>query len=288
VAIANVKSLVESETLYGRRRSFHFVKNVTQATTAGIWFDLSGSAGNPRAKQWFDATPLAAAPIAQSTDGGIFHGGNVTPDAKYLRFLRVACASATPLPMSLYLCDYLMYYPTIDDGVTDPQMMDNTQTLPRYTTGAGVQMMAVTISSRTGGASFTVSYTNQDGTAGRTTTAALQNSIATLGTITTSATATDGATSGPFLALQDNDTGVRSVQSVTMLTPDTGLFALVLVRPLAGIMIRGNDAPYDKDFLLLESTLPQIQDDAFLSLLCCPNGSLSGIAVRGTLDCIWG
>lgn len=286
--IQNMKGVIESEVNYGKRRSYHFVKNVNQVTTQGVWYDLTGSAGNPRAKQWFDATPLAAQQVKQSTDGGIYHGGDVSTDAKYLRFLRVACASATPLPMPILLCDYLLYYPTVEDGSTDPQTMDNTNTLPRYTDGEGVQIMAVNIASRTGGQTFSISYTNQDGTAGRTTPLVTQTSTAAPGSIITSATATAGTSASPFIPLQDGDSGVRSIESLTMTNPDTGFFALVLVRPLGGTVIRGIDAPYDKDFLLMESDMPRIYDDAYLSLLCMPNGSLSGLAVRGTLDCIWG
>ena len=45
----------------------------SQVTTAGYWFDLSLSPGNPVPKYWFDATPLIAKAIYQSTDGGLFH-----------------------------------------------------------------------------------------------------------------------------------------------------------------------------------------------------------------------
>jgi len=284
VTISSNRELVDAE-LAGQSRQYEFVKNVTQVTTAGIWYDLTGSAGNPKAKQWFDAAPLTANAIAQSTDGGIFHGGNVAPAEKYLRFMRASFSRAEPL--TLILCDYLLYYPSIEDGTTDPQVMDNTVTLPRYADGAGVQMMAVTISARTGGQTFSVSYTNQDGTAGRTSPTVTQNAIAAPGTITTSQTATAGTTPGPYIPLQLGDTGVRSVESVTMNGADTGFFALVLVKPLAQIMLRSNDAPYDKDFLLFSSELERIQDDAYLSLLALPMGSLSGIAVRGALKTVW-
>jgi hypothetical protein len=282
----NVRDLVNAE-LDGKTRFSEFVKNVTQITTAGLWYDLTGSAGNPRAKQWFDAAPLVAQPVRQSTDGGVYHGANVSTATKYLRFARVACASATPLPMPLILCDYLLYYPTIEDGTTDPQVMDNTQTLPRYTDGAGVQMMAVTISSRTGGQSFNVTYTNSAGVAGRVTPNVIQNAAAAPGTITTSALAVSGSPPTPFLPLQEGDSGVRSVESVTMLGPDTGFFALVLVKPLAQTSIRGIDAPYEKDMLLFANELERIQDDAYLSFLAMPNGSLAGIAVRGGIRSVW-
>lgn len=283
---ATVRDVVDAE-ISGQTRFSEFVKNVTQTTTAGVWYDLTGSAGNPRAKQWFDAAPLAAAQIRQSTDGGIFHGASVSPALKYLRMLRLACASATPLPMTVMLCDALLYYPTIEDGTTDPQVMDNTLPLPRYTDGEGVQMMAVTIASRTGGQSFSVSYTNSDGTAGRTTPQVVQNAVAAPGTVTTSATATVGTSGGPFIPLQAGDSGVRSVESVTMSGSDTGFFALVLVKPIAQSVIRGIDAPYEKDMLLMGSELERVQDDAFLTLLAMPNGSLSGLAVRGAIRTIW-
>ena len=287
MSVVNTRTVVDSE-LEGRTRFSEFVKNVNQVTTAGLWYDITGASGNPRAKQWFDAAPLAANQIAQSTDGGIYHGASIgSSQTKYLRFLRVACASATPLPMSVMLMDYLLYYPSIEDGNTDPQTMDNTVTLPRYTDGKGVQMMAVTISSRTGGQSFSVTYTNSDGVAGRVTPNVVQNAAAAPGTITTASTATNNSPAGPFIPLQDGDKGVRSVQSVTMNGADTGFFALILVKPIAQTIIRGIDAPYDKDLLIFSNELETIQDDAYLSLIVLPNGSLSGLAVRGGIRTIW-
>jgi len=287
MTVVNTRAVVDAE-LEGRTRFSEFVKNVNQTTTAGVWYDLTGSAGNPRAKQWFDAAPLTAAQIRQSTDGGIYHGGDVGSSVdKYLRFVRAACASATPLPMTLMLCDYLVYYPTIEDGTTDPQVMDNTQTLPRWTDGGGVQMMAVTISARTGGQTFSVSYTNSAGTVGRTSSTVTQNTVASPGTITTSGTATTGQTPDPFIPLQAGDSGVRSVQSVTMNGTDTGFFAIVLVKPLAQTVIRGIDAPYEKDMLIMANELAKVPDDAYLSMLALPNGSLSGLAVRGAIRTIW-
>jgi hypothetical protein len=288
VGIYNTRDIVDAE-LEGRFRQYEFVKNVNQVTAQGIWYDLTGAAGNPKAKQWFDAAPLVAQQIKQSTDGGIYHGANVEGSgyAKHLRFMRAACASATPLPMPLILCDYLLYYPSIEDGTTDPQTMDNTLPLPRYADGAGVQMMAVTISSRTGGQSFSVTYTNSDGVAGRVTPAVVQNTAAAPGSVTTSATATAGTGGGPFIPLQNGDSGVRSVESVTMNGADTGFFAIVLVKPIAQTVIRGLDAPYDKDFLIFASELERIHDDAYLSLLALPNGSLTGLAVRGAVRTVF-
>lgn len=287
MAIKSIREAVLSE-LEGRARVTEWVKNVNQVTTQGIWYDVTGAAGNPRAKQWFDASPLTAQQIAQSADGGIFHGSNVSGDGyvKYLRKLRLQVISATPLPMPVILMDYLLYYPSIEDGNTDLQELDNALTLPRYTDGDGVQMIAVTISARTGGQNFVVTYTNQDGVAGRTSGTCTQNAAAAPGSIATTATATAGMAS-PFITLQEGDTGVRSVQSVQMLGADTGFFAIVLVKPLASSLIRGLDAVYEKDFLMAANELPEIKDDAYLSLIVLPNGSLSSVAIRGSLTSVW-
>lgn len=183
------------------------------------------------------------------------------------------------------MCDYLLYYPSIDDSDTDPQVLDNTVTLPRYTDGKGVQMMAVSLASRTGGATVTISYTNSDGVAGRTATF-VQGTSAAIGAILGGSTTTT-STESPFIGLQSGDQGVRSIENVTMGTADVGFFALVLVKPLTQVCIRGLDAPVEKDVLLDGAELPIIQDDAFLNYVCNPQGTLATTTLRGSIKVVW-
>lgn len=285
MAISNVKQMVDSE-LEGRVRRYNWRKTPSQATTAGLWFDLSMSPGNPPPKYWFDAPPLIAKAVSQSADGGLFHGANTTPQTQYLRLLTTIATAATALPMPLVLCDYLLYYPSCDDSVTDPQVMDNSVTLPRYTDGKGVQAIAVSVAGRTGGQSFSFSYTNSDGVSGRTSQTVVQNAAAAIGTIVTSATATLNAV-GPFIGLQDGDSGIRSIDSVTMNGADVGLFTLILVKPLATFGIKEITAPYEKDFFLVDGMMPEIKDDAYLSMLCIPKGTLAATVLTGDLKVIW-
>lgn len=280
VGFNNLKELVDAE-LEGRTRFYTWRKSPSQVTTAGIWFDLALSPGNPVPKFWFDATPLIAKQIAQSTDGGLYHGANVSPYTKYLRTTMAMTATSTALPMSLILCDYLLYYPTIDESTTDEQLMDNSTTLSRYTDGDGVQMIAVNLAGAVGGVTFTVKYTNQDGTEGRVTPPIRINAYTAIGNIVSA----DGAavdTAAPFLPLQDGDTGVRKVESVTMITADVGLFAIILVKPLMQTQIRGIDAPVERDYFLETGlNLIEIKDDAYLNWLCQPNGALNATAIFG-------
>jgi len=293
MAITGVRDIADCE-IEGRSRTYTFRKTPSQASVIGLWFDLSMSPGNPVPKYWFDAPPLIGKKIiqnaegAQSGDGGIFHGSNTSPMQQYLRKIRVFTNTATALPMNLILCDYLLYYPSIDDGTTDVQTMDAaSQTLPRYTSGEGVMMIAVTTAARTGGQSFSVSYTNSDGVAGRTSATVTQNTTAIVGTVTTSERASNTSSGNPFIGLQSGDRGVRSVESVTMNGTDFGLFSIILVKPIAQITLPSITAPYEKDFYINSQELPKIEDNAYLNFLSLPLGSLAATAVSGDLQVIW-
>jgi hypothetical protein len=293
---SGIKEVIDAE-LDGKVRQYVYRKIPSGSTTQGIWFDFSMSPGMPGPKYWFDAAPLTAKAITQSSDGGFYHGPNVSPGEKYLRSVSVYGASSStsnPCPSTLILCDYILYYPTVDDGTTDEQLMNNAVTLPRYADGNGVQMVAVTTGSRVGGQTFTVKYTNQDGVTGRTTPTLLQNASSVVGTITnTNISALNGA--GPFLPLQSGDSGVRAVESVTMNGVDIGLFSIILVKPLAQITLREisistagtTGAAYEKDLLLFDNNLPRIYDDAFLGYLSHNIAAANNTTFTGALKVIW-
>lgn len=280
------KEIVDTEITEGAVQYSTWRKSPTQTTTIGIWFDLSMSPGNPAA-QYYAASPLVATALARSTDGGLNHGGAVSPKKKFLRKATVLGTVATSLPMNMILLDYLLYYPFIDQSVTDPQVMDNTVTLPRYTDGEGVMIMAVAVAAQIGGQTFSVTYTNSRGESGRVTPNVIMTTAQSVnGTIINSARATNGA-SGPFLPLQDGDTGVRSIESVTVNGADVGLMSLVLVKPVAQLCLVGIDAPVEVDYLKDFSQMPEIKDDAYLNFICCPQGTLATQPLHGDILCIW-
>lgn len=292
-----IKEVIDAE-LEGRYRNYIWRKTPSQTTTIGIWFDLSMSPGMPTPKYWFDAAPLIAKPIYQSTDGGFYHGPNVSPSEKYLRSITtqaISSSTTNAAPANAILLDYLLYYPSIDDGTTDEQVMDNTVTLPRYSDGKGVQMMAVTTGLRTGGQTFQVKYTNQDGVTGKLSQICTQNAAAFIGSITNSDRAIQNS-AGWMIPLSNGDTGVRAVESVTMISgSDVGLFSIILVKPIcqtnfreSGISTAGTiSTPYEKDFLLPTSHLPKIEDNAFLNFIVLPQAALSTTILRGDLKVIW-
>jgi len=268
-------------------RSYAWRKIPNQVTSSGVWFDISSSAGNPPPKFWFDASPLTSKQISQSADGGLFHGSNVTPYRKFLRkFMIMEPTSAGVLPMPIVICDYLLYYPTIGEDTTGEQFLTNSVSLPRYTDGEGVMVLALSVAARTGGQTFFINYTNSSGVSGRISKTVTQNGLAVTGSVVTSGLAIAG-TAGLFIPLQNGDTGVRSIESVTMNGVDVGLFSLVLVKPLADAMIRGVDAPVEVDFFLDKKEMPIIEDDAYLSFLIMPSGSVTGVPILGTIKTIF-
>lgn len=285
---ANVAELVDAE-IAGQSRYTFFRKVPAVVTGAGTWYDYSMAPGNP-APQYYAAAPLTAQVLGRAADGGIPHGGNVSPLAKYLRRLTMIQVTAAAVPQRMQLLDYLMFYPFVDMGTADSQPMTNVQTLPRYTSGDGVQIMAVLVAPHgLVGDSFFVTYTNQDGTAGRVTPLhTMSTAISVNGTILTTQQ-TGAGRFGPFLTLQAGDRGVRSIEAVQCTAgTDVGLFTLVLVKPLAELSIRGIDAPTEKDFFLHSGgKVPQIVDDAYLNFIACPNGSLSGAALNGDALFVW-
>lgn len=265
---------------------YQFRKVANQTTTTGLGFDLSMS---PVAPQYYAATPLKAMVLAQSTDGGLFHGSSVSSDGytKYVDRVTMMCNSATPLPIAVCFMDYLLYYPNVDEGSTDYQSMDNTNGLTRYADGNGVRMMCVSQGARVGGQQFYVTYTNQDGVSGRVTPNITMNTGVPNGNIISSGRNVNG-TSGLFIPFQDGDTGVQSVDGVTMVGSDSGLFAIVLVKPLFNTVIQEAGCVREKHLLVTNSRLAEIKADAYLNMVVIPNGSLSSVIVSGDLSFVWG
>lgn len=288
---ANLREVMAAQDA-GKYLYASFRKRPTQTTASGIWFDISMSPGSP-APNYYIGSAGAFTPLKQSTDGGLRHGGSVSPQRKFLRKLMALTVAATAAPLTMVLLDYIGFYPFVDESVTDEQFLDNTQAPTRYADSNGVMMMPVVVAAHSGAAvPLTVKYTNQDGVAGRISQTVAMGPQSVNGTILHSVAggSTTYPSSGPFIPLQRGDTGVRSVQSVTVGgVGDVGLFALVLVKPLATLDLRGIDAPTEVDFFTdCGGSMPEIEDDAYLNFIALPVGNLSGADIHGVIETTFG
>jgi len=265
-------------------------KNPTQTTGAGIWFDTSLSPGTP-APNYYIGSPYNATVLTRSGDGGLNHGGAVSPATKYLHKFMAMTQTATAVPLPLILADYLMFYPFLEqsDGTvatTATSSPSNPATLTRYTDGVGVQVMAVLQNADVGGVSISFGYTNTNNTPGRTSGTVVFNSQVVPGTIKNSSQAV-ATGRGPFIPLQAGDIGLKTIDSVTVVGADIGLFALVMVKPLLTTMIYDITGPVETDLIIDKNTLPIIEDDAFLGLISLPSGTLASSAIVGELHTYW-
>lgn len=240
------------------------------------------AAGNPK-PQYYASTPLKFATL----DGfdGIFHGDAKAPGTKHLTHLGLMTPTAGLV--GLYrLLDYVGFYPFIDGDSLDEQSMDNIVTLPRYTDGDGLMVMAVASAPTAGAGTFTFNYVNQAGAARTSPEIKCNVTAANIATLVTSEQAqVSGGRS--FLPLQGGDTGVRSITSVTFSVASGGLVALVLVKPLATLAIREVSTMAEREFVTQLPGAPTIEDGAYLGLIVNCAASIAAGQLAGYAKFAW-
>lgn len=226
------------------------------ATIAGKWSSLwrynksrGGSGAVP-------STPVAP---DNATRGGLMQTDPSGGREKWL--LGQACISNAAGAMLLY--DRLLHDGGLSGIVTTAQTVGGT--LTRNTGGEGNQIWAE-IYTQIGASATTItaSYTNQAGTSGRTTkTVAIGNTGNR-----------EGERMLP-LPLQDGDTGVRSVESVTLAasTGTAGNFGITIMKPLGIGLISGVALGYWRDYVAGLPGLPKIDTDACLCLAFFANST---------------
>lgn len=269
----------------GRSRYTGWRKVVSQAVSAATWYDVSMTGGNPT-PQYYASSPLVSAVLNGAT--GLFHGGAVAPLTKHLHRILVQTISTGATPTRFLLCDYLLYYPFVDMSITEEQPLENTVSLPRFSSGLGVYPVPVLLFPQIGNSTFQITYTNHLGVSGRVSPVIRCNAATAVGTIICTSPNLTNTPGAPYFPLAAGDLGVRSIESISFNIPDVGLIALVLVKPIASFTIRGGDAPSEVDFLADFPSLPPIADGAYLNFFAHPNTSYSGISFQGDATFIWG
>lgn len=270
----------------------------TSAAVAGECHFLARGSGYPAADALYNTgTNLAFQATSDTTAnaGGIQHGGNVSPATKHLINASAVTAATTTAPCTLYLVDLLGFYRVTSVTTITAQTLDNTVTIPRYTTGAGVMAFAWNNNAVAMGAAtptLTLNYTNAAGTAGRTTPTA-----PALPTCKTAAanglvlySGTGAGKYNPFIPLAAGDTGIRSIQSITLSASYvSGEFSIALCKPLATIPITSQGIATERDFINQLPSAPRIYDGANLHFIMY-SGAATPVnsSLIGHLDFAWG
>ena len=249
----------------GARPPMQITKAVTATLVAGRPASLWSLGGSPGAGA-FNGTLNGV--VLESTSGivaGMIPRYNPASGNAYLaRF-----SGAASQPCRVLLLDRIWH----NGGYTITSTAAQNSTTPTWpsrcptsgtddtpaTTGHGV-LLAVEVSAATGAGTptITISYTNSAGTAGRTAT----------NVIGTSATSAIGATY--FIGLAAGDTGVRSVQSLTLsATWTSGTINLVAYRILAELELPIAQVPNAID--AITGGMPRIYDGTVPWLVVIPS-----------------
>ena len=303
----NINFTLGGATGTNRAATGTFVEIVTASSTAGFVLTASVntavfSISNISIVEWGAAsgtiTPAFQA-ITNSTTPSLYHAGNVSPDTKHLLSMGAMTTAATGVGQ-LFLVDLLGCYPYIDANSSATQTCSNTNTLPRYTDGAGVKAFMVSGGTGYVAAATTVgatahnvemSYTNQASASGRNMPVTVACTASSpMGHITHAGIAANNF--GPGLPLANGDAGVKSIQTIKLTaasaTANT-FYHMVLYKELAMIPVPAANVYYERDFVNMMPSLERIQDGAVLGLIYVAAGATAASTTfLGHIEIAWG
>jgi len=250
------------------------------ASAAGRWHEFFTANGIPAAGAWSGSAGVATQ-LTGATAGAMNVGPAVSPDIKNLLSMKIQSPTATLIPATFYLVDYLLYYPACVVTGT-PTALNNTVTLPRYTDGVGV-FPIVAVQTALGAASpaLTISYKDPGN--------ADQNGLVMTSPANSAPISTLFLNNGsPFLPLAGADKGVKQINSYTLASGTTGTVAMVLVKVLAEIDLYAINTGVLVDFVSQIPSFPKIEDDACLGLIGVCGGAMAASSVfSGTITTVW-
>lgn len=248
-------------------------QNIVQLTKA----NNTSAVGKP-SSLWTTGPDNGAAPttavVPDNTTTGAMRGFQAG-GSNALRLVKAQFSGSAiggTLPSTLMLCDRLSHQGGLSGTTTGAQTTNlPTAALTRYTSGVGVfAALEIYTAIGTTATTVTASYTNQAGTAGQTT---LATDIG--------AAANNAVSRLIILPIQQGDTGVKSVESVTLAASTVsaaGNFGVTLFKPLALFPMAqsfGYVAEFDP-LLNLAANMPEYLDNSCLFWIQLAGGTTSG------------
>lgn len=236
-------------------------------------------------------------PVVTASFPTIWHGGNVSTDTKSLVNVGAGYYAAAFGPNFVKFVDVLGYYPILSTDVTSTsqRVLDNTITLPRYTTGAGVRAYFVApIQPTAGGPNLTeFTYVNQAGATGRLCPVQVSFNATAAAVVGQLPTANTGSLKFIEIPLAAGDSGIRSVTSFTLsggtAYTGSGALALVLCKPLTTLPITVNGVYHERNLMMQCPSLPQVVDGACITMLNFASAATTAnTTIMGHAEFGWG
>jgi len=284
MAINGLDSMITALTAGQQSKGvFQKASSNAGASAAGRWHEFFTANGIPAAGAW-SGTAGVATQLTAATQGAFNTGtASVSPSVKNLLSMKIQSPTATLVPATFYIVDYLLYYPAcVVTGTATT--LNNSATLPRYTNGEGVMAM-IAVQSALGATQpvLTLTYTDDAGNTGNT-------GLAMTSPVASASISTLFLNNGsPFLPLSTTDKGVRKIDSYTLATGTTGTVSMVLVKVLAEIDLYAINTGTLVDYVSQIPSFPKIEDNACLGIIGVCGGAMAASSVfSGTLTTVWG
>jgi len=281
-SIADITTALDN----GQFWSQHYYKAGVVGQTLGVTSDLSGNSGIPVLNP-YAATPLAFTPQSHDRNKFVFTGP--TPPAGQSKYIMTweMRHNSTTARATFTLCDLLGFYAAIDSDSIDLQTMDNTLTLPRYTSGEGVQIVIQNSVATSGSNIATIEYVNHLGQTKTITSTNLQRTATQVASCASNAFSANATSL--FLSLDAGDLGVRQINSIQFDTAVGGLMNILLVKPFARTVTSENNIVTEKNFITQQGiTMPKLEDGAAL-MIYAHSALASTIApIHGYFNFVWG
>lgn len=293
--------LINQVTVLGKYLRRDNSKLTNPVHTAGGWHLLVGNGGYPNAGA-FPGASLAWQGCNESTgDGttiiGLQHGGDVAgPATKHVLSLGGSIVGAAGAPWQLKLVDLQGYYKLTGTDVTGTGVRTLTGTpAMRYADGVGCEAFIVSVTAPTGGGPnlSASSYTNSASAAGRVfqgspTLGAAADAYATR--VLHSGNA--AGRYGPFLPKQGADTGIKSIQSVTLsggtAYTGSGVLAICIAKPLFDLPLDVSGRWCERDLVNQLPSMPEVKNGGCLVWMLFGTGATTANSpVTSAIDFGW-
>ena len=275
MGFSSIDDLINEITANGKYDQAYFQKTIANGATsaAGRWHETFSGSGVPAAGT-FSGTAGVATAMDNTTTGALYNLANVSTDTRHLLTIAAWTSVATMVPATAILCDFLLYYPSCVVTGT-PTTLNNTVTLPRYTTGDGVMAFVATQSALSAASpALTLTYDSPANTGQTAVMTAPANSLPI-----SSCFLNNGQV---FVPLGTGDTGVKKITSYTLASGATGTVAFVLCKPLAMIPLLTANVASERDLVMQLPSMPRVYDGACLGWLIQVGGAL--VATTSTVS----
>jgi hypothetical protein len=293
----SIATTVFTDTTHGTNRFTVGMQLTGTGVTAGTYITSLGTGTGANNGGTYNVnisqTVTSQTITGTATPNGLYTGGNVSPSIKNVLNIAAYSGAATSAPAVLMLVDQVAMFTVSSVTTTGAQNFTGTQTLTRYTTGAGLQaFIAPSVVMGAGTPTIQLGYTNAAGTASRLTPASPSLPIATtaspVGSIIYSGTG--AGKYGPFIPFQAGDTGIRSIQSINLsATMTSGSLVVILCKPLFTLPLTTVGVASERDLVNQLPSMPQIVDGANLQWLMYAGAATPvNTAYYGSLDVAWG